>query len=204
MNSIADVFNIKDLVREIMKHLDFYSWWSFRVASKRFLIHNKDEIIEMYNKIKYADLSHRGWINQDTQWIYILPKILIKPELKPSNIYCMARTKKLTQCNKKAIKGKYCCNIHQTEEFNFVLKNRSLDYKICSCSACEEYTITDSDFEKRIYEKNMKNKHCNYCTCVDCVCPARQQTNDYEPHALTCHWDNPCRPRCSSCQTNYS
>ena len=198
---MEQVFNIKDLVKEIMKYLDLYSWMSFRLASKRFLIHNKDDVIDMYNKFKYADPLYEGWINQDGQWIYMLPSYLIKPTPKPSNIHCLAKTKKLTQCGNKALKGKYCCKLHSDKEINFEIKNKPLDYKICGCSACEGVTITD--LETRVYEKNMTNKHCHYCACKDCVCPARQQTNDCESDPLTCHWDNPCRPRCTSCAKNY-
>ena len=68
----------------------------------------------------------------------------------------------------------------------------------CICSGCSDFENL-SDIPSLTIKKAIKNGHCVYCECYDCVCELRKESELFEKEPLTQYWDNPCMGSCGSC-----
>lgn len=45
------------------------------------------------------------------------------------------------------------------------------------------------------------SNHCTFCTCCDCVCPARFELRQFDSEPTLINWDGSCYGRCIVCKT---
>lgn len=81
----------------------------------------------------------------------------------------------------------------------------------CSCGSCNTVEIDKWEDKEELEEKKdnihialqRKNRHCVYCSCKACVCPARAANGQFgRIHLHAGYWDGPCQATCVICREN--